>query len=215
MGKRSKKTKLSTIIIIIAIIFIVIIGVILLNRYTGILQIGKNCNIGDTTSNSYFEVTLKNVEFTDKINLRYTPNSYGGAEFCLPTTETDSSYVITSKEDTIFLSYILEYKYIGKSDYSDTDDIGKPILTFDKDYTYSKDFMSAVNNGKDNDNWTILNSDISGNDKILHFSNNYRPLEDKTYTIRGFISVPAKLKDSDNSLTIQFQTLSDNKFKIR
>lgn len=220
MRRENKKFNLSTIILIIVIIVIAIIGVILFtinrNEYNGIWSIGKIYNIGDTTSNSNFEVTLKNVEFTDKINLNYTTNSYGGADFCLPTTETNSSYVLTSKEDTIFLSYILEYKYIGKNDYSGTDDnIGKPTLTFDKDYTYSKNFMTAVKKGKDNDNWTVLSSDISGNDKILHSSNNYRPLEDKTYVVRGFISVPAKLKNSDNSLTIEFQTLSNNKFKIR
>lgn len=220
MKRENKKLNLSTIILLIAIIVIAIIGVLLFeinkNGYSGIWPIEKTCNIGDTTSNSNFEVTLKNVEFTDKINLNYTTNSYGGANFCLPTTETNSSYVLTSKQDTIFLSYILEYKYIGKSDYSvSDDDIGKPILTFDKDYTYTKNFMTAVNNGTDNDNWTVLSSDISGNDKIVHSSNNYRPLEDKTYTVRGFISVPAKLKNSDNSLTIQFQTLTNNKFKIR
>ena len=220
MRGEHKKSNLNTIIIIIAIIVIAIIGFILfkINKdgYNGIWQIKKTCEIGETTSNSNFEVTLKNVEFTDKINLKYTPNSYGESDFCLPSTETNSSYVINNKEDSIFLSYILEYKYIGKSDYSGSDDdIGTPILTFDKDYTYSKDFMNAVNNGTDNNKWMILNSDISGNDKILHSSNKYRPLEDKVYTVRGFISIPAKLKDSDKSLTIEFQTLSNNKFKIR
>ncbi len=217
MGKENKKSNIRTIILIIAIIVIAIIGVLLFkinkNEYSAIWS--KMCNIGETTSNSNFEVTLKNVKFTDKINLKYTTNSYGEANFCLPTDETDASYVITSKEDSIFISYILEYKYIGKSDYSGSDDIGKPTLIFDKDYTYTNNFMTAVNNGTNNDYWTVLSSDISGNDKILHSSINYRPLEDKTYTVRGFISIPAKLKDSDKSLIIKFQTLSNNKFKIR
>lgn len=219
MRKENKKPNLFAIILVIIILFIAITGVIIFkikkNGNSEIFPLVKTCNIGETTSNSNFEVTLKSVEFTNKINLGYMSNGYGISDFCLPTTKTDSS-IINSKEDSIFLSYILEYKYIGKTDYTGSeDDIAKPILTFDKDYTYLKNYMSAVNNGKNNEYWTILSSDISGNDKILHSSINFRPLEDKTYTVRGFISVPSKLKDSDKSLTIKFQTLSNNKFKIR
>ena len=214
------------IIIPIVVVIIAIIGILIFTsnhkEKTVELQADNDTyKIGETIQDDNFAITLKSVEFGNYIDMNtiahpdpvFKQYKIGTGNFFLPADKENGS--ITAGEGKTFLFYTLEYKFIGKDPYTAYSSFGTPNVTYDNEYIFNEDYVSARNKG---DGWTILCIDynkiqIPG---ILSSSSNYQPLDDTNYLVRGVIRVPEKLKnDTEKTLTIQFSNLGKGIYKIR
>lgn len=224
MEEKKKHTKLILIIAIalVAIIVAVVIGMSVWGKKGENKEqktTEKNYNIGETIKNDNFEMTLKSVEFVNFINLsterdtKFKQNYYGTDRFCL-SIDQEGDRKLTAEDEETILSYTLEYKYIGKKDYSTIASIGNPVVKYNNEYTFNTKYFSASNSG---DGWIILDSDDTIRlNNVYWGSKKYKPLEDKNYLVRGFIILPIKVKnDIETPLTIRFNGLVNDTYKIR
>lgn len=223
----------------IFIIALVIVGIIVVKNKGTSVDAKENkipevvYKIGDTIQNENFEMTLKSVEFVDFINLstqidpKDNQHYYGTERFCLPIDQSGDNKVKVEEieADSTIIAYTLEYKFIGKnkfetgdlslSSFSGGSVFAGPIVKYDDEYTFDTSYFSTIKNNENG--WVILNSDGTIKFSKTYWSvNEYKPLEDKIYQVRGFIVVPSKIKnDTEKPLTIQFKTIGDSAYKIR
>lgn len=220
-----KSSKIAIVVAIVAVVAIIAVVAIFMNKgkeATGETKAdNKTYKIGETIQNDKFTMTLKSVEFVDFIDMHTKAHPdpvFGGYKigadtFCSPADNENGS--MTADEGNAILFYTLEYKFIGKSQYYAYSDFGKPIVKYDKEYTFSDNYLSARNKG---DGWTIFCVDDNKMRTVgmLASGSQYEPLDDTTYLVRGAIQVPEKLKnDTEKSLTIQFNELGKGTYKIR
>ena len=174
--------------------------------------------IGEKTisSSGDFEMTLKNVSITDKINL--DKNSDG---FCKPLEDgAEAEYALAGKDIETFITFEFEYQFIGKSEVKDHFlDYGMPLLVYGDGYSFKEKYI--VFSKTDNKDWMFLATDTSKefreNYKLgnTYVNNKYEPLDDTIHYGVGVIDVPSKIKeDTEAPLTLQFPALG-GVYKIR
>ena len=186
-------------------------------------------HVGDTVSTDLYQVTMKNVEFTDKIlvchgEIRKT-EKYDFAnleEFFTPTDEPfvdEDGYLLdgihgfsASKDsDTTYLYYNFEFSFIGKETHSCTYDF-RPIVSY-ADYIFNSDYMAfgrILGEVKFNGHiWFNFASDEYPLVEALGmevggFDSDLKPLSNDVYEVRGIISVPkAVAEDKDAEITLR------------
>ncbi len=232
MEKENKKINIKIVIpAVLIVIFTALMGVIVLIGNNGTKNIELDVtnkskdyyNVGDTITGENFEVTLKSVEFVDFINLDKKTTSIYGNDY--GTTFGDDNFGLsvepvtrrkTVEQGSAILSYTLDFKYVGKSEYRSYSTFGKPIVKYNNEYTFSQDYLSTSNKG---DGWTILcvdNKYMGLVSDIYNSSDTYKPLSGITYHVRGFITIPLEVENNlERPLTIKFLNLSDKEFIIR
>lgn len=180
------------------------------------IEESNELTIGDTIKSGGFEITLTRAEFTDEINT--TPTN---ADFMFPLAEDDntSTSIKTSSfgDDQIFLTFALEYKFIGKSNMEYNNHL-MPYVTYNKDYVFFENCVVARYNAF-METWDILGqnkynpmADVLGN---YIPTTEYEALDSTTYEARGIIRVPKELaENTDNPLILSFSP-NETQFNIR
>jgi len=160
-------------------------------------------HLGDITvdSNNDFEVKLISAEFVDEINMDENDEN-----FFMPTTSDKTKQTLKPSDGEVLFHYTCEYKYVGTKELKDhLHDYAKPILIYDKEYQFNENYCSVRNVDS---KWYYLSSDIdaeffkvkNGIKNTVFYDSTYKPLDDTTYQVRGFISVPEKVKNEPKSL---------------
>lgn len=168
----------------------------------------EQCSVGDTIETDVFKYTLTDLEFVEGIQCD------AGNDFFIPGTE--GSHVLNGGEGNSLLYFTFEYEYIGKSSldsYPLEDMIFVPSIVYED---YNIDCNYFVFWREAGGEWYNLSTDVSwaarqnmGLD-YADLAYTYEPLTDKTYEMRGTISVPAKaVEDTETEMSINFQLLTN------
>ena len=181
----------------------IIIFLFSLTMVLSLVGCNNSHHLGDSTvdSNNNFEVKLISAEFVDEINM-----DENDANFFMPASNDSEKHTLKPADDCVLFHYTYEYKYVGTKELKDRfHDYAKPILIYDKEYQFSEDYCSVR---KVDSKWHYLSSDIDaeffkvkhGIKNTVFYDSTYKPLDDTTYQVRGFISVPEKVKLEHKSL---------------
>jgi len=194
----------------------------------------KDLKVGDTITNDNFEFTLTSVEFANELyTFSNEDNTTYDDNFMLPLLETETNpggLKIRAKDGNILLAFTFAYKFIGKSAFSDTfRDVGAPCVYYGDGYMFNGNDTSApseyaifVKTDDNRDGWYILSDsrvlDVQGATKLLAINPNYKPLDNTTYTCKGYITVPIEVYENTNEpLALYFQEFTEypERFTIR
>ena len=177
--------------------------IVSLLTFLSLVGCSNSPKIGDITvdSNNHFEVKLISAEFVDEINMDENDEN-----FFMPVSNDNVKNTLSPANDSVLFHYTCEYKYVGTKELKDNfHDYAKPILIYDKEYQFSEGYCSVR---KVDSKWHYLSSDIDaeffkakyGIKNTVFYDSTYKPLDDTTYQVRGFISVPEKVKNEPKSL---------------
>ncbi|MBE7015223.1 MAG: hypothetical protein E7417_00125 [Ruminococcaceae bacterium] len=177
--------------------------IVSLLTFLSLVGCSNSPKIGDITvnSNNDFEVKLISAEFVDEINMDENDEN-----FFMPTISDKTKQTLKPSNGEALFHYTCEYKYIGTKELKDRfHDYAKPILIYDKEYHFNENYCSVRNVDS---KWYYLSSDIdaeffkvkNGIKNTVFYDSTYKPLDDTTYQVRGFISVPEKVKNEPKSL---------------
>lgn len=195
----------------------------------------QGIKVGDTITNDNFEFTLTRVEFANEL---YTfldhDNTKYDDHFMLPLSDSETNpggLEVKARGDTIMLTFTFRYKFIGKSAFSDTfRRLGAPCVYYGDGYTFDGNSASASSEyaifvETDDSNragWYILSHstwlDVQGATHLLAIDRDYNPLDDTTYTCRGYITLPLETyENTDEPLAIYFASFTEypERFTIR
>ncbi|MBS7298559.1 MAG: hypothetical protein KIG65_05700, partial [Eubacteriales bacterium] len=131
--------------------------------------------------------------------------------------------LLTGGDNYSLLYYTFTYEFVGKSDLDNLivcDHFLTPCVNY-LDYTIDNNYFSYVL--MPDKPWYSLTTDVDWNVQknygiaLGNLKYTYEPLEDKTYLVRGVISVPSKAKndlESDMSITFQIlNSMDDSNYK--
>lgn len=158
--------------------------------------------VGDTVDGSYFRFTLKEANFSKSINTNKDD------DFLKPVSAYKNTDKYGAPEDNQWLSYTVEYEYIGKKDLHDITSLFMPKVLY-QDYEFNANYFTFFRE-IDSVNWYIYSTD---NETINHtlLKNmsysadfNYKPLSSQKYEIRGIIAVPEQaVLDTESPITLK------------